>query len=308
MAGIYSRFGSDSPAHIRNLILGALADTPEPSNAGIMSRTGQPPSQMQSRFSGVSGPSPIIQSPDAPEERSRSFIEGFATMLGMASDDPEAVANAVLPRETAEEPDMSAWESLPPAPGQERVRSNFRENQGSEGSSFNLESALDEVMANEGGFQQLRNDRGNYVNGRLIGTNFGVTPAALAEYRGVDASSITVDDIRNLDEGEARQIFLDNYYFRPGLDRLPEHLQANVFDMYVNSGTNAIKILQDMLGVEEDGILGPETLEALENTNITNDMYADRRIQYYTGVARNRPSQRGFLDGWINRANRYKGE
>lgn len=141
----------------------------------------------------------------------------------------------------------------------------------------------------------------------MIGTNRGITPSALAEYRGVDPSNITVDDIRNVTEEEARSIFMDNYYFKPGLDRLPEHLQANVFDMYVNSGTNAISILQDLVGVERDGILGPETLEALENTNITNEMYADRRIQYYNSVARNNPSQRQFLQGWLNRANRYKG-
>lgn len=310
MASMYSRFGTDSGAHLRNLILGALSDkdqTDAPASSGIMSRSSAPPEQLTSRFSGMSSPEAVIK--PSTEDRGNTYLERFATMLGMASDDPEAVANAVLPREDQGMPDMSEWDNLPPPPGS---RSQTRQALGTapdttnrgEG-TFNLEEALDTVMANEGGFQQLRRDRGNYVGNRLIGTNFGVTPAALADYRGVEPESITVADMRNLTEEEARQIFLDDYYFKPGLDRLPQELQANVFDMYVNSGRNAIRILQDMAGVEEDGVLGPETLEAVRNAGITNDMYAQRRIEYYNRLARNDPSQRGFLQGWLNRARKY---
>ena len=312
MASIYNRFGTESPARIRELIAGSASaqQTPTSGSDGIMSRATTPTPQVGSRFAGISRPTPVIEA--QPAGGDNSFLENFFIMLGNSSDDPEAVANAVAPMRGEPAVDLEEWDNMPPAPGRE---SSTRQALGAaptparvanrDAGAFDLDSALDEIMESEGGFQQWEEDRGNYVNGRLIGTNRGVTPNALADYRGVDPSTITVDDIKNVSDEEARDIFLQKYYFANGLDRLPQHLQANVLDMYVNSGTNAISILQDMLGVERDGILGPETLQALENSNITNQMYAERRIEYYNRVARNNPSQRRFLQGWLNRANRY---
>ncbi len=46
---------------------------------------------------------------------------------------------------------------------------------------------------------------------------------------------------------QAVQIFVSEYFERPGLARLPAALQASVFDMYVNAGSNAVRILQRLL-------------------------------------------------------------
>jgi len=307
MKGSYNKFGNNSEEYFRQLITGGNIDIElEEQPQGIMA---------PSRFSGSRTPKSITISPEQPQTPNVTFFENFAKMLGRFSDDPNRVADAVL--DTAQlagdqTDSLSDWEDMPPVPGRE---SSTRQALGvaptpstvanRDTGAFDLDSALDEIMESEGGFQQWEEDRGNYVDGRLIGTNRGITPNALADYRGVDPSTITVDDIKNVSDEEARDIFLQKYYFANGLDRLPQHLQANVLDMYVNSGTNAISILQDMLGVERDGILGPQTLEALENSNITNQMYAERRIEYYNRVARNNPSQRRFLQGWLNRANLY---
>lgn len=166
--------------------------------------------------------------------------------------------------------------------------------------------AIDQILENEGGFQQDPNDSGNYVGNNLIGTNRGITPIALAEYRDVDVNTITVDDIRDLTEQEARAIYRQNFYERPRINELPANIRENVFDMYVNSYTNAIKILQRLAGVEEDGFIGPDTIAAVEEAGITNDDYSDAREAYYREVVRNDASQRRFLDGWINRANKYR--
>ena len=314
MAGNYSRFGTSSPERIHSLITGAGPDQDltTASSEGIMSRAPLPTPEIGSRFARRARPTPIVQSDT--EDTGSSFLENFFIMLGRSADDPEEVANAVAPMNGDPAVDLGEWENMPPAPGRDSPtrqalgtvpRGSSTGSTNRDTAVFDMESALDEIMESEGGFQQWEEDRGNYVNNRLIGTNRGITPNALAEYRGVDPSTITVDDIKNVSDEEAREIFLEKYYFANGLDRLPQHLQANVLDMYINSGTNAISILQDLLGVERDGIIGPETLEALENTNITNEMYANRRIQYYNAVARNRPSQRGFLRGWLNRASKY---
>jgi len=166
--------------------------------------------------------------------------------------------------------------------------------------------AIDQILENEGGFQQDPSDSGNYVGNNLIGTNRGITPIALAEYRDVDVNTITVDDIRDLTEQEARAIYRQNFYERPRINELPANIRENVFDMYVNSYTNAIKILQRLAGVEEDGFIGPATIAAVEEAGITNDDYSDAREAYYREIVRNDASQRRFLDGWINRANKYR--
>lgn len=160
MASMYSRFGTDSAAHIRNLILGATSKKDEPVAEGIMSRSIQPSQEVTSRFSGVSGPSPVLRpTADASAtNRGQSFIESFATALGMASDDPERVADAVLPREGNGEVDLSGWESLPPPPGRDVVREAF--GQTSQGATrvggasdvFNMQTALDEIIESEAAF------------------------------------------------------------------------------------------------------------------------------------------------------------
>ena len=178
--------------------------------------------------------------------------------------------------------------------------------QPTDGKVIDLNKELDAILIAEGGYQNDKDDSGNYVNGVLIGTNRGVTPAALAKHRGVKASSITVEDIKNLTEQEARDIFKEEYFYKPKLDKLPMDLQASVFDMQINSGSNAIKILQKLVGTKQDGIIGPKTLKALEDNPVSVNDYADARIEYYNKVVAKSPEKKKFLSGWTSRANSYK--
>jgi len=178
--------------------------------------------------------------------------------------------------------------------------------QPTDGKVIDLNKELDAILIAEGGYQNDKDDSGNYVNGVLIGTNRGVTPAALAKHRGVKVSSITVEDIKNVTEQEARDIFKEEYFYKPKLDKLPMDLQASVFDMQINSGSNAIKILQKLVGTKQDGIIGPKTLKALEDNPVSVNEYADARIEYYNKVVTKSPEKKKFLSGWTSRANSYK--
>lgn len=171
-----------------------------------------------------------------------------------------------------------------------------------------LDSAVDTILDNEGGFQQDADDTGNYVGKKLIGTNLGITPTVLAEYRGVEPSEITTADIKGVTPEEARKIYKERYFYGSKVDQLPQELQASVFDMNVNSGRNSIKILQRLAGVAADGVLGEESIAAIKDAGITADQYADARIDYYKQVAENNPKKKKFLDGWIARANKFRGE
>ena len=173
-----------------------------------------------------------------------------------------------------------------------------------------LTGVLDTILVAEGGYQTLPKDKGNYrPDGTLVGTNRGITSQALATYKGVNANTITAEDIKAVTEQDAREIYINNYYLKPKLDMLPDNIRASVFDMNINAGSNSIKILQRLAGLtgeEVDGGMGPNTLKAIEKAAITPDQYADARIKYYKEVVKKDPEKKEFLDGWITRANKYR--
>jgi len=164
------------------------------------------------------------------------------------------------------------------------------------------------ILNNEGGFQNDPDDTGNYADGVLVGTNLGITPTALAAFRGVDVSEITEEDIRGLTEEEATEIYAQDYYYAPGFDKIDnDYLRENVVDMAVNAGpAQATKLLQRLAGVSADGILGPMTTEAVNNAGINTNDYSTERKRFYLDLVLNDPIKVKYLPGWAFRADKYK--
>ncbi len=125
-----------------------------------------------------------------------------------------------------------------------------------------------------------------------------------------------------LTQPEAVEIFIKHYFAAPQISALPEALQPSVFDMYVNAGANAVKILQRLLremgfDVAVDGALGPQTIGAAETAFAKApremvDAYGIARRNYYLGLADQRPASRkyartqaGGKGGWIRRAEEF---
>lgn len=174
-----------------------------------------------------------------------------------------------------------------------------------------------DIVDREGGFVNDPDDPGG-------ATNFGVTLETMRRL-GLDLDgSGTVDqrDVRRLSRAQAVEIFIEHYFRRPGIDRLPEALQPPVFDMYVNAGANAVRILQrlfrDMgLEIAVDGVIGPETVRAAraawaEAPDHLVDAYGIARRNYYYRLADRRPASRkyarrrdGGKGGWIIRAEEF---
>ena len=119
-----------------------------------------------------------------------------------------------------------------------------------------------EIVAREGGFVDDPDDPGGP-------TKHGVTIHALRRL-GLDLNRdgrIDADDVRAMTTARAVSIFTEHYFRRPGIDRLPDPLHPSVFDMYVNAGAEAVKILQRLLcdmriTVAVDGVIGPQTVSA----------------------------------------------
>lgn len=74
------------------------------------------------------------------------------------------------------------------------------------------------------------------------------------------------------------------------------------YDWYVNAGRNAIKEIQKVLGIADDGIIGPGTLGAI-NTSGEGLLILihNARIEYYQRIATGHNAR--FLKGWLNRCN-----
>jgi len=173
------------------------------------------------------------------------------------------------------------------------------------------------IVAREGGFVDDPNDPGG-------ATNHGVTIHTLRRL-GLDLDgSGTVDaaDVRALDRAQAVEIFVTHYYHRPRIDALPEVLRPSVFDMYVNAGANAVRILQRLLNemghdLEVDGIIGPLTARAAAAAaraapDHIADAYGIARRDYYYALGDRRPASRRFArrrdggkGGWIRRAEEF---
>ncbi|WP_245262674.1 glycoside hydrolase family 108 protein [Ensifer sp. BR816] len=125
-----------------------------------------------------------------------------------------------------------------------------------------LPVALELMFGDEGGYSNRSSDRGNWLHGALVGTKYGVTGATLAAHRGV--KSVTADQVRAMSREEAVDIYRRSFWPQCGGDLLPPGLDYAVFNSGGMSGpSRAVKILQSVLGVREDGHVGEQTLGAV---------------------------------------------
>lgn len=175
----------------------------------------------------------------------------------------------------------------------------------------------EEIVGREGGYVNDRDDPGG-------ATNFGVTIHTMRRL-GIDLDAdgdVDASDVRALTRAQAVDIFIRHYFEKPRINLLPEPLHASVFDMYVNAGGNAVKILQRLLPefgetVAVDGTLGPKTAAAVARAHeragsYLVDAYGIARRNYYFRLADQRAASRkyartrsGGKGGWIRRAEEF---
>jgi len=126
---------------------------------------------------------------------------------------------------------------------------------------------------------------GGYVNHPLDpggATNHGITHKTLAQWRGV--KKVSKAEVKALTKKEAGDIYYNNYWLKAYCDKVPAKLAICMFDCAVNQGVGvSTRVLQHVLKVKKDGVIGPNTLRALEKRNINEVVYsymARRGIRY----------------------------
>jgi lysozyme family protein len=174
------------------------------------------------------------------------------------------------------------------------------------------------IVAREGGFVDHPDDPGG-------ATKHGVTIHTLRRL-GLDLDAdgdIDAADVRLVTVDQAADLFIDRYFRAPGIWRLPEPLQPVVFDMQVNAGDAAGRLLQGLLNrvagssLVVDGVIGPATAAAAARAQesmgeLLADAYAIERREFYYRLADRRPPLRAFArrrdggkGGWITRAEEF---
>lgn len=157
---------------------------------------------------------------------------------------------------------------------------------------MSFEKALAHVLKSEGGFVNNPNDPGK-------ATNLGCTQAVWEEWCG---HPVTEKAMRSLTPSDVAPLYKRKYWDKVKADSLPEGVDYCVFDTAINSGPGrAIKLLQGVIGVDQDGDIGPKTLGAVKSFDpkeLIQD-YSKRRLSFMMDL----PAWQHFSKGWTNRVN-----
>lgn len=148
------------------------------------------------------------------------------------------------------------------------------------------------------GFTNDPNDTGGAT---MVGVTIG-TYRSYCRYKGTKIPS--VQDLKNMPYKVWRDVVYTMYWNKWKADTINDQSVANtVVDWVWHSGAATIKKVQSLLGVTADGIVGPKTVAALNaDKDIRTKIYNARKA-YFEAIVKKNPSQKKWLNGWMNRLN-----
>lgn len=153
------------------------------------------------------------------------------------------------------------------------------------------------ILRWEGGYSNDPDDSGG-------ATNKGITIATFRHYYGANA---TIQQLKALTDEQWMHIFLSGFWNPFKADNIVNQSVANIcVDWAWASGTGtAIREVQALLGVTVDGVVGAQTLAAINKANQRHlfSKIQSARLRFVEGVVRRSPRKRKFLVGWRKRIN-----
>ena len=156
-------------------------------------------------------------------------------------------------------------------------------------------------------YTNMRSDRGG-------ATKFGITLATwkIVGYDKNGDGKITAEDVKSLSKSDYDRVFKRNYWDVCYGDKIINQSVANLLvDFAYNSGcSKAIKKIQKVVGTKEDGIIGKNTLAAINNFKqgqwVLFDKLKIARITFLNDIVKNDPKQEDNLKGWLRRVGNIK--
>lgn len=157
------------------------------------------------------------------------------------------------------------------------------------------------ILKWEGGFVNDPLDRGGATNkGVTIGTFQSFYPGS------------TVENLKRITDDQWLTIFRAGYWEPWKADQIKNQAVANiVVDWAWASGARtAIRKVQELLGVSVDGLVGNETLSAINGQDAEElfDRIKVARYDFVDAIVKRDPSQKRFITGWKNRIKSIKYE
>lgn len=148
----------------------------------------------------------------------------------------------------------------------------------------NFEESFARLIGHEGGYQSPE----EAIEAKDPGgeTNFGIS-----------RRSYPKEDIKGMTLERAKALYLRDFWGPTGCDCVPPGVKYALFDFAVNSGPRtAAKFLQRVVGVAEDGSIGPMTLQAVNSMQperLTARFYG-HRLELMTTLVNWTQSGRGW--------------
>lgn len=150
---------------------------------------------------------------------------------------------------------------------------------------MNFTEALQHVLKHEGGYVDHPSDPGGE-------TNYGITVKVAREngYLG---------DMRSIPMNVVESIYKRQYWDKVKADQMPKSVRYPLFDYAVNSGPGAAaRALQRVLGVTDDGVIGPMTIAAANSyTGHLGAVLTGYRLEFMTDLR----TWDTFGKGWSRR-------
>lgn len=177
--------------------------------------------------------------------------------------------------------------------------------------TITIDSVIDQVLVNEGGYVNDARDAGGE-------TNFGIT-IATARAQGYTGP------MRDMPQSVAREVYRRQYVIAPGFDKIAAvsaPIAAELVDTGVNMGPKvaatflqrALNVLnnggKDYPDIVPDGAAGPATRGALSAFLAKRGAEGERRLlallnalqgERYVSLAEGRGANEAFMYGWLAR-------
>lgn len=164
------------------------------------------------------------------------------------------------------------------------------------------------IRPNEGGYANVANDKGGETYAG-IARNFNPDWPGwdyidfIKRTQGSIANNTVFPQIQYMVED-----FFRNRWAKNRFGEINSQAIANLlFDFHVHSQANAIRTIQQVLGVPVDGIMGPITLAAINSADEAklHDQLKEARLAYLRRLIENDPTQAVFADGWAARVAKF---